>query len=66
MKSSFGITLIALVITIVILIILATITVNLAFGEGGIIQRAQESKNLTEQKLKIRRERKWKNKKKIQ
>lgn len=49
MKKNLGITLIALVITIVILIILATITVNLAFGEGGIIQRAQESKNLTEQ-----------------
>ena len=44
-----GITLIALVITIVILIILATVTITLVFGEGGLIQRAQESKRLTEQ-----------------
>ena len=44
-----GITLVALVITIVILIILATITINVAFGEGGLIQKAQQAKNLTEQ-----------------
>lgn len=37
-----GITLIALVITIVILIILATITVNFVFGENGLINRAQQ------------------------
>ena len=44
-----GITLIALVITIIILIILATVTITLVFGEGGLIQRAQEGKQLTEQ-----------------
>ena len=44
-----GITLIALVITIIILIILATISITLVFGEGGLIQRAQEGKALTEQ-----------------
>ena len=44
-----GITLIALVITIIILIILATVTITLVFGEGGLIQRAQEGKTLTEQ-----------------
>ena len=44
-----GITLIALIITIVILIILATVTINLSFGEGGLIQRAQDAKDLTEQ-----------------
>ena len=44
-----GITLVALVITIVILIILATITIQAAFGEGGLIQKAQQAKNLTEQ-----------------
>ena len=44
-----GITLIALVITIIILIILATVTITLVFGEGGLIQRAQEGKELTEQ-----------------
>lgn len=36
-----GITLIALVITIVILIILATVTLNALFGENGLINRAQ-------------------------
>ena len=48
-KQEKGITLIALVITIVILIILATVTITLVFGEGGLIQRAQEGKELTEQ-----------------
>ena len=47
-----GITLVALVITIVILIILATITINVAFGEGGLIERAQQAKELTEQATK--------------
>lgn len=44
-----GITLIALVITVVILIILATVTLNVVLGEGGLIQRAQQAKDLTEQ-----------------
>ena len=44
-----GITLVALVITIVILIILATVTINVAFGEGGLIEKAQQAKNLTEE-----------------
>ena len=48
-KEKKGITLIALIITIVILIILATITLNFAFGEGGLIESAQQAKNLTEQ-----------------
>ena len=48
-KEEKGITLVALVITIVILIILATITINLALGEGGLIDRAQDAKDLTEQ-----------------
>ena len=34
-----------------ILIILATVTINVAFGEGGLIQRAQQAKNLTEQAI---------------
>lgn len=38
-KSEKGITLIALVITIIILIILSTITINTAFGGGGLIDR---------------------------
>ena len=49
LKGENGITLIALVITIVILIILATVTLNVVLGEGGLIQRAQQAKELTEQ-----------------
>lgn len=44
-----GITLVALVITIVILIVLATVTINFAFGEDGLIEKAQQAKELTEQ-----------------
>ena len=41
-KESKGITLIALVITIIILLILAGITINLTIGQRGILNRAQE------------------------
>ena len=44
-----GITLIALVITIVVLIILATISINVVIGEGGILEKAREAKTLHEQ-----------------
>ena len=44
-----GITLIALVVTIVILIILATVSIKVVLGEGGLIDRAQEGKSLTDQ-----------------
>ena len=40
-----GITLIALVVTIIILLILSGITINMLIGEGGIIKTAQEAKN---------------------
>ena len=43
-KNKKGITLIALIITIIILIILAAISINLLFGENGIIGKAKESK----------------------
>ena len=42
-----GITIIALVITIVIIIILATVSINIIFEEEGLIDRAQEAKELT-------------------
>ena len=42
-----GITLIALVITIVILIILATVGISFVFGEDGLIAKAQQSAELT-------------------
>ncbi len=43
-----GITLIALVITIIVLIILAGVSLNLVFGENGIIGQAKEAKKKTE------------------
>lgn len=46
--KSQGITLIALVVTIVILLILSGITINMLLGEGGIIRTAQEAKNTWE------------------
>ena len=42
-KSNHGITLIALVITIIILLILAGIVINLTIGENGIIKKAQQA-----------------------
>ena len=43
-KTNQGITLIALVVTLVILIILATISVSALFGENGLITKAREAK----------------------
>jgi len=44
-----GITLVALVVTIVVLLILAGITITYVFGDNGIIKLAQEAKNRTEE-----------------
>ena len=44
-----GITLIALIVTIVILLILAGITINLVFSDNGIIKKAQEAANKTQE-----------------
>ena len=41
-----GITLLALVITVVIIIILATISINFLFGEDGIISKAEEARKM--------------------
>ena len=45
--KSAGITLIALVLTIVILIILATITINFAFGENGLVSMTEDARDIT-------------------
>lgn len=47
-QSNKGITLIALIVTIVILLILAGITINLVFSNNGIIKKAQIAKNEVE------------------
>lgn len=43
-----GITLIALVVTIVVLLVLAGISINMVMGQHGILQRAKDAKTLTE------------------
>ena len=43
-KSEKGITLIALVVTIIVLIILAGVSINLVLGDNGIIEKAKEAK----------------------
>ena len=47
MHRKNGITLIALVVTIIVLLILAGITISLVFGSNGVIQKAQDSKEQT-------------------
>lgn len=44
MRKEIGITMVALVITIIILIILAGISINMLLGENGIITKAQKAK----------------------
>ena len=44
-RRNSGITLIALVVTIVVLIILATVTINTVLGDNGIISRAQKARD---------------------
>jgi len=46
--ATTGITLVALVVTIVVLLILAGITITYVFGDNGIIKLAQRAKNETE------------------
>ncbi len=46
-RRNRGITLIALVITIVILIILSTITINFAFGENGLVSITEDARDIT-------------------
>ena len=44
-----GITLVALVITIVLLIVLSTVTINVAMGQNGLINQARQAKTLAQQ-----------------
>ena len=47
LKENQAITLLALVITIVIIIILSTIAINFTFGENGLITKAQQAAEMT-------------------
>lgn len=47
-KEQKGITLIALVVTIIVLIILAGISISLLFGKSGIITRAKKGQEIVD------------------
>ena len=47
-----GITLIALVVTIIILIILATVSINMVVGENGLIKKAEQARDAYEESSK--------------
>ena len=47
-KKENGITLVALVVTIVVLLILAGVSISLVLGQNGLINNAKEAKNKTE------------------
>ena len=47
-KSNAGITIITLVVTILIIIILASITINAVLGDNGLLKQAQDAKDLAE------------------
>lgn len=49
LKNETGITLVALVVTIVVLLILAGITITYMLGDNGIIKLAQDARNKTEE-----------------
>ena len=48
-KNSKGITLIALVVTIIVLIILAGVSINLVLGDNGILTKAKDAKAQSEE-----------------
>ena len=49
LKNAKGITLVALVITIIIIIILSTVAISFAFGDNGILTRANDARTQTEE-----------------
>ena len=51
-SNQTGITLIALVVTIVVLLILAGVSINAVFGQDGIIQKAKDAQNKMDQAVK--------------
>ncbi len=56
MLKNKGITLIALVVTIVVLLILAGVSITAVFGENGIISGAQKAKEKTDESIKQEQE----------
>ena len=56
LQKNNGITLVALVVTIVVLLILAGITIMYTMGDNSIFKKAQEAKNKTEEAIKNEQE----------
>ena len=48
LKNNRGITLIALVVTVIVLLILAGVSINMLTGQNGILNRASEAKENTQ------------------
>lgn len=46
LKGQKGITLIALVVTIIVLIILAGVSISLVFGNRGVVTKAKEGRDM--------------------
>ena len=55
-KSEQGITLVVLIITVVIMLILAAVTINVTLGEGGILDQARLAKAITTNSTKSEQE----------
>lgn len=51
MKKERGITLIALIVTIIVLLILAGVSIRTLTGDNGILNRAETAKELTEKAI---------------
>ncbi len=51
-RKERGITLIALVVTIIVLIILATVSINMVVGENGLIRKAEQARDAYEESSK--------------
>ena len=56
LKSNAGITLVALVVTIIVLVILASISIGAVFSEKGIIQQAKDAKKTHEDARRLEEE----------
>ena len=52
LKGEKGITLISLVVTIVVILILSTVTMNMTLGEEGLLKKSKEIHKETEDKIK--------------
>ena len=56
LASERGITLLSLIITVVIMIILAGVTINVTLGDGGLIDQAQHAAEVTVNSTKAEQE----------